>query len=183
MRPSLLSLGYALGWLPMFLFRVEPLWQALPHYATTERISVLLVPVLVSLHVTLACLRLDRVAPSGWPLAAGTAVYLAAIGFWYWGRRRISPLRVRRLTHEAPPAFHRDGAFGWVRHPIYASYAAASLAPVIATGSATLAATFLLCFAAIALRAEQEERWMRRHLGTDYELYSRQVKRLIPFVW
>lgn len=183
MSPSLLSLAYALGWLPMFVFRVEPLRQALPHYAAGERAAVLLVPAVVSLHVTLACLHLGRHPPRGWPLAIGAALYVAAIAFWYWGRRLISPLRARRLTHEPPLAFRRDGAFGWVRHPLYSSYVAAALAPVITTGSVVLALTFLLCFAAIALRAEQEERWLRRQLGGDYEQYCRAVKRLIPFVW
>lgn len=183
MTPSLLSLAYALGWLPMFVFRVEPMRRALPQYGVVERAAVLLVPAVVSLHVTLACLHLNHHAPRPWPLAAGAALYLAAIGFWYWGRRLISPLRARRLTQEPPLAFRRDGAFAWVRHPLYASYIAASLAPVIATCSTTLALTFLLCFGAIAVRAEQEERWLRRQLGPDYEHYCREVKRLIPFVW
>lgn len=183
MGPSLFAVAYALGWLPMFVFRVEPLRQALPHYRAVERVSVLLAPAVVTLHVTLACLRLDRHPPRGLQLAAGAGLFLASIGFWYWGRRLISPLRLRRLPHEPPLAFHRDGAFGWVRHPLYASYVAASLAPVIATGSATLALTFLFCFAVIAVRAEQEERRLRRQLGGDYENYCREVKRLIPFVW
>jgi protein-S-isoprenylcysteine O-methyltransferase Ste14 len=179
-----LAFGYTLGWLPMFVFRVETVREALPFYSAAERRSTKWTPAIFAVHVGCACVRLSLPpAPPSGRLALGIALYLGAVGFWFWGRRLIGPLRSRRLPHERPPVLRREGAFGVVRHPLYFSYVVAALAPVLATASAYLALTFAACFVAIAVRAAQEERRLRQQLGVEYEEYSRRVKRLVPFVW
>jgi protein-S-isoprenylcysteine O-methyltransferase Ste14 len=181
---SLLSLAYALEWAVLFYFRVESRRESLPFYARAERLAVNLTPVILSLHVTLACILLgEDPPPAGLALTAGIAVDLAAVGFWFWGRSLIGPLRLRRLPQEPPLEFRRDGAFGLVRHPLYSSYVALALAPVIARPAPLLFVTFAAAFTAIAVRAVQEERRLRQQLGAEYDDYSRRVRRLIPFVW
>jgi protein-S-isoprenylcysteine O-methyltransferase Ste14 len=184
MTGFVLALGYALGWVPMFWFRVEPHFASLAQYAGVERWAVRLAPAIVTLHVTAACLRLSfRPMPPPWRVAAGGCVFAAAIAFWFWARRRIGPLRSRRLPEEPPLEFTRSGAFAVVRHPLYFSYVVAAAAPVLATRSAPLLGTFALSFVAIAVRAVQEERRLRRQLGRPYDEYCAHVRRLIPFVW
>lgn len=175
---------YALGWLLLFRFRVEALRVALPRYEGAERTAVRLAPIVLSLHVTLACLWLGS-SPLAWRprLILAALLWLAALAFWFWGRLAIGPARRRLLPDEPPLAFRQDGPFGIVRHPLYASYAAAALAPVLATASPLLAVTFAASFALIALRAVQEEVRLRAQLGPAYDSYCRRVKRLVPFVW
>lgn len=181
---TLVAVAYVLGWVPMFVFRVEVMSSALPFYGPAERWAVRLAAVVVSLHVVLACLILtfEVSLPVG-RLAAAVALFFTALGFWWWGRTLIGPPRQRRLPQESPLRFRRDGAFGVVRHPLFFSYVVAALAPVVATADPRLLVTFAASFAVIALRAVQEERRLRTQLGGEYDDYCRRVKRLIPFVW
>lgn len=181
---SLYSIAYVIGWAVLWVFRVEAHRESLAHYAPTERLTVQLAPIVISIHVTLACVLLgSEPQPSGHALTIAAALFAAAIGFWFWGRRLIGPLLVRRSPEEPPLEFRRDGAFGVVRHPLYSSYVLLAFAPVIACPRPLLAVTFLAAFAAIAVRATQEERRLRDQLGEQYDEYSRRVRRLIPFVW
>lgn len=185
-----MSLGYVLaalftvGWLPPFLWRTEEIAAALPVYQGGERISTVATAVVLSVHMFAGCLLLT-VHPEVPPLRAlmACAVFLFGLSFWFWGRKLISPLQIRRMPDEPPLAFHRGGAFGIVRHPLYFSYLAATAAPVVATLSSWLMLSYAACAALLAVRAVQEEKRLRAQLGAQYEDYCREVKRLVPFVW
>jgi protein-S-isoprenylcysteine O-methyltransferase Ste14 len=43
--------------------------------------------------------------------------------------------------------------------------------------------TYLLCVTVMVSRMVQEERELRQQLGAEYEVYQREVSRIIPFVW
>lgn len=179
----LLALGYALGWLPMFLLRVEAVGEGMRTYPREERIGIVLAPLVLSAHVTLACLWMSLGAPPSLAAAAlGAACFAAALAFWLWGRRQIGPLRQLRPPAAAPLVFRREGAFGIVRHPLYAAFLLAAAAPLPLVG-ARLLPGLAACVGVLALRAVQEERHLRRHLGAAYDDYCRRVRRLIPFVW
>ena len=77
----------------------------------------------------------------------------------------------------------QDGAYAIVRHPLYLGTLIAAAAPVVATRSWLLLATLICCFLVLAKRAVDEEGRLREQLGTEYVDYSREVKRLIPFIW
>jgi protein-S-isoprenylcysteine O-methyltransferase Ste14 len=179
-----LAVGYALGWLPMFVLRVETMSDGMRVYRRGERLAVLLAPAILSLHVTIACVLLSvSPAPSPWRLGLAAACFGSALAFWLWGRAQIGPPRVKRPPGAAPLAFRQDGAFGIVRHPLYASYLLAALAPLVARDDFVLLPTFAGCLAILAVRAVQEERRLRQQLGAAYDEYGRRVKRVIPFVW
>jgi protein-S-isoprenylcysteine O-methyltransferase Ste14 len=180
----LLAILFTVGWVPLYLSRAEALSQALPRYEPIEKLATISTTVWVSLHMTLGCLllTLESDIPAVRALAAGT-VYFVGLGFWFWGRSLIGPLAVRRLPDEPPLEFKRSGAFGIVRHPLYCGYMTLSAAPVVATFNPWLAASYAVCVLLIGIRVLQEEKRLRAQLGPQYEDYSREVKRLIPFVW
>lgn len=179
-----LSVLFALGWIPLFLFRVESRNDALPLYSAAERRWVTLAPAVVATHATLAAVAVSMTAPLPlWRAAAGAALFIAGIGFWFWGRRQIGPLGRTRLPDEPPRQLRRDGAFGLVRNPLYLGYLIAAAAPVVVAARPVFALTWLACFAALAIRAAQEEERLHTQLGPVYAEYCRRVKRLIPFVW
>ena len=95
----------------------------------------------------------------------------------------ISPLTTRVHPDNPPLEFHRDGAFGVVRHPLFFSYLVASTAPLIAVPHLVLFITYILCVVGLIKRARQEELRLHAQLGPVYAAYCREVARLIPFVW
>jgi protein-S-isoprenylcysteine O-methyltransferase Ste14 len=179
----LLALLFALGWIPLYAWRAEAMQAALPHYAGAERRWVRLTPTVIGTHVTLACLTVSLSDPSRWRAALGAALFAAGVAFWFWGRRQIGPLRVTRLPDQPPLALRRDGAFGLVRNPLYFGYLVAAAAPLVVVTRPYLVVTFAACFAALAVRAAQEEQRLHAQLGPAYADYCRAVKRLVPFVW
>jgi len=175
---------FALGWLPLFLFRAEGLTEALPSYRGAERFWVTLTPILLALHVSGLCVAVTLLPAIEWYGAViGLTLFAAAIAFWFWGRVMIGPLRVRRLPDEPPLRLQQHGAFGVVRHPLYLGYLLAAAAPLAVAPRLPFFATFALCCVAIAVRATQEERRLRLQIGPSYDAYCHRVSRLVPFVW
>ena len=180
----LLALVFALGWIPVFVYRTEALTEALPSYHGAERLWSFVTPALLGTHCTVSCIALSLADEIPlWAAASGLVVYGTSVVFWLWGRAMISPLHVRRLPDEPPPQLRCDGVFGIVRHPLYFSYLLACAAPVIVLRGGILVVTFGLCAFVLVVRALLEERRLHAQLGAQYDEYCRSVKRLVPFVW
>ena len=175
---------FGLGWIPLFAFRAEAQQEAMPYYAGAERFWVRTAPLVVGAHVTLSCALVSFVDPLP-PLRTALAVllYLGALVFWWRARLQIGPLDRRPLPDDAPPTLRRDGAFGLVRNPLYLGYLLAAAAPALVVARPLLLVTWLAAFAALSIRAAQEERRLHAQLGEAYTRYCREVKRLIPFLW
>ncbi len=179
-----LAFVFALGWVPLYLFRAETLSDALPFYRRAEQRWARVAAVVMGVHVSAAC-ALVSVAPAVplWRASIGLGLYALALGFWLWARVMIGPLRLTRLPDEPPRNLRQDGAFGIVRNPLYLSMLMAAAAPALVAGHAVLVLTYAGCVLALAVRAVQEERRLHAQLGAQYDAYARQVKRLVPFVW
>jgi protein-S-isoprenylcysteine O-methyltransferase Ste14 len=178
-----LASAFALGWVPLYLCRAEAMREALAYYSAAERRWVMFTPVTLAGHVTAACILVSLSDPPSWRAGVGAAVFLVGIGFWFRARAQIGPLRITRLPDDAPPTLRRDGAFAFVRNPLYFGYLLAAAGPAIVAAQPVLVLTFAACFIALTIRAEQEERRLRRQLGAVYAEYCGEVKQLIPFVW
>lgn len=173
-----------LGWIPLFIFRTESPTEAWPSYTADERLWVRLAPALIAVHMTAACTIISLTAPI--PLGravAGVLLFAVGLAFWFWARTMISPLRVRRLPEQPPLEFHRHGAFGVVRNPLYLGILIAAAAPVVVTAHPLVVMTFTGCVVALVMRCLQDERRLHQQLGAPYAAYCRVVKRLIPLVW
>jgi protein-S-isoprenylcysteine O-methyltransferase Ste14 len=179
-----LALWFTVGWVPAYLCRVEEAKDALPHYSAVERRWVWLAMALFGVHMTAACTTVTLTRDiSYWRALLALVVFAAGMGFWFWGRLSIGPLRVRRLPDQPPTRFRQDGPFRIVRHPLYLGILVAASAPVLVTFHAHLTVTLVACVMVLAVCAVQEERRLRGQLGSVYDSYCRNVKRLVPFVW
>ncbi|HSP96913.1 MAG TPA: hypothetical protein VL049_06665 [Candidatus Dormibacteraeota bacterium] len=184
MSAIVLGALFGLGWVPFFAFRAEARWAALPYYSGAERFWVRVGPLVVALHVTLACALVSATQPlPRLRSLIGVAMFAGALAFWHRARTQIGPLHRRPLPDEPPPTLRRDGPFGIVRNPLYLAYLIAAAAPAIVAARPLLALTWLASFAVLAIRAAQEERRLHAQLGPAYAEYCREVKSLIPFVW
>jgi len=96
-------------------------------------------------------------------------------------------LRLGRLLRPlpAPPygaALRTDGAYGVVRHPIYAGLVASCTgAAVLRARPEPLAAVAALA-AVLHLKSGYEERLLRVRFGAAYEEYAERVPRLVPSI-
>lgn len=179
-----LALFFAFGWAPTYLFRSQSFSAALPHYSAAERFWVGTTALLMSVHMTAACLTVTFTPDIPvWRICLGALMFTAGIGFWLWGRVQIGPLMVRRLPEDPPLRFRQDGAFGIVRHPLYLGMLVAAGAPVVVAPRVYLLVSFALCAMVLAVRAAQEEQHLRAQLGGAYDAYCQSVKRLVPLVW
>jgi protein-S-isoprenylcysteine O-methyltransferase Ste14 len=178
-----LAFGFALGWIPLYMYRTEEMRDAWPLYTPAERRWIWLSPTLVALHVTLASILVSFTDPPPGRTAIAVVVFAAGIAFWFWARAQIGPLRTTRLPDEPPRELRRDGPFGLVRNPLYLGYLVVAAAPVIVAARPILLLSYAACFAALAARTEHDERRLHRQLGERYAAYCREVKRLIPFIW
>ena len=184
MTAIVLGVIFGVGWLLIFALRAESMGAALPYYSAPERFWVRAAPLVLALHVTLACAYVSTLqAVPRLRGALGIALYAAALLFWLRARVQIAPLDRRPLPDDAPPTLRRDGPFGLVRNPLYLAYLVAAAAPAIVAARPILALTWLAAFAALAVRAAQEERRLHVQLGPAYAEYCREVKCLIPYVW
>lgn len=178
-----LGVLFAVGWIPLFVFRAEATQEALPYYDSVERFWVRLSPIIVAVHVTLASIMASLADAPAWRIALGVGLFAAGVAFWFWARAQIGPLAITRLPDQAPSALRRDGAFGLVRNPLYLGYLIAAAAPLVVAARPILLLTYAACFVVLAIRAEQEERRLHDQIGPAYAQYCREVKRLIPYVW
>ena len=125
-----------------------------------------------------------RVAPET-PLAAyaGLILTIAGLAFAVWARlcigRNWSALIHVKQDHE----LMRRGAYGIVRHPIYAGLMLSTLGTAIAHGELSGFIGFVLVVAAWGYKARLEERAMLEQFGDEYERYRENVKAFVPFVW
>jgi hypothetical protein len=86
----------------------------------------------------------------------------------------------RAPDHESP--FRTDGAYGWVRHPIYLGWF--FLVFGVGTMTMTRLSFALISCIYIVIAIPFEERSLRRTAGDAYETYRRHVPwKLIPYVY
>ena len=175
---------FALGLIPLFVFRTEPVVRALEIVTPKERLSWRMAVAVLTVHMTLCCVLIATTGHLAPPRTlAGAFVFLGGMTFWLWGRRAIGPLRDRRTPDQPPRAFRDDGPFGLVRNPLNFGLVLACAGLAVTAGHFSVWLTFIGCVYVLDLRARHEEERMRAQLGASYEAYQRAVKRLIPFVW
>ncbi len=183
MTGILLSIIFAVGWVPMFVCRTEDQGHAFELVSARERGWRGITMFVVSLQVTAACTTTALFPVPVWRAAASSALFVVGLAAWLWARLQIGPLRQRRLPTDPPTQLRSDGMFGLVRHPLYLSYLMIIGAPVLAGGGGYLLFGWGACAVALGGLAVQEERRLNTQLGAPYAAYCARVPRLIPFLW
>ena len=77
---------------------------------------------------------------------------------------------------------HRQGAYGYMRHPIYSGLIVASLGWALCWISLPGLASAALTLAFFDRKAAREERWLRQQYP-DYDAYARRVKKFFPGIY
>jgi protein-S-isoprenylcysteine O-methyltransferase Ste14 len=116
------------------------------------------------------------------PFILGIAVLLAVVGlsFAVWARLHLGKYWSGRITLKVDHQVIQTGPYGWVRHPIYSGLLLALLGTAISLGTVRAFFGFAFIFVSFLRKLTLEENWLRSHFGTEYELYQKRVRALIP---
>jgi protein-S-isoprenylcysteine O-methyltransferase Ste14 len=116
----------------------------------------------------------------GW---TGLALTIAGLGFAVWARLVLGRLWSGAVTLKDDHLLIRRGPYGITRHPIYSGLLLALLGTGLYRDTVGVGIGFLCIAAAILFKLRQEEQLLERHFGPAYEVYRREVRTLVPYVW
>lgn len=115
-----------------------------------------------------------------WVTAACWVVVALALVFGLWGagvlgrHLRVHPAPARRAE------LRTDGAYGWVRHPIYAAVLLGSAAGAVQAARPEPLLGLVALVLVLHVKAGYEEQLLRARFGEAYDVYASRVPRLVP---
>jgi protein-S-isoprenylcysteine O-methyltransferase Ste14 len=138
----------------------------------------------------LAALRIGRAGPlpwpggQAWPVVAGLVAIGSGVALRAWSISTLGRFFQYRIEVQAGHRVVTGGPYRYVRHPSYSGIALVLIGIALATGDVLgLAAVAALGGAGLAVRIRAEERQLTDALGTQYERFAAERKRLVPGVW
>jgi protein-S-isoprenylcysteine O-methyltransferase Ste14 len=123
-----------------------------------------------------------RADVSPWNAIAGGAMMIGALLLYEWARRTI----ITRHFHiawsgDVPDAVCHAGPYGFIRHPLYASYMLAFAAMLAAVPSPWTFAIFVVNVALFVHAARDDERSIAAsELAAEYARYKQRVGMFLP---
>jgi protein-S-isoprenylcysteine O-methyltransferase Ste14 len=135
--------------------------------------------------------RDTAIGPLGWRFVPGippwwilgTALVIAGILISFWARFFLGRNWSATVTVKQDHELVRSGPYAIVRHPIYSGLLLAMFGTAINLGEVRGLLAVLLALLAWKWKSLLEETFMQQQFGDSYNIYRRQVKALIPFVW
>lgn len=136
-----------------------------------------------------AAVRVGRDAPLAWPggrlwpVVAGLALIAVGLGLRGWSIATLGRFFQYRIEVQPGHRVVAGGPYRYVRHPSYSGMALILLGIALATGDVlSLAIVAALAGIGLAVRIRAEERQLGDALGSEYERFAAERKRLVPHV-
>lgn len=111
---------------------------------------------------------------------AGLAVMLGGLAWMFYVDRYMSKHFVEAWEQHK---LMRDGPYRWLRHPRYGALLLSRLGFCLAIGSIVAYCVLIGWFAAVWIRMEREERYLRGEFGERYAEFMKTRMRLVPGVY
>jgi protein-S-isoprenylcysteine O-methyltransferase Ste14 len=105
-------------------------------------------------------------------------VIFLVIGLWFWSSSAVL-IKKAFGSHR----LETSGVYRLSRNPMYAGFIV-FIIPGIAfvTGNLLIVFVSVLMFVCFKFLIKKEEEFLRREFGNEFEIYSRKVAQLIPFI-
>jgi protein-S-isoprenylcysteine O-methyltransferase Ste14 len=132
---------------------------------------------------TLGSLNRPLLTSMGWLSWSGVALVLIGLGFAGWARFHLGRLWSGRVTLKENHTIVRTGPYGMVRHPIYTGLVIALVGTALSQITVVALFGMVLLIVGLLLKIGQEERLLTGHFGGAYDVYRREVRGLIPYIW
>jgi len=124
-----------------------------------------------------------RFLPLGvWCFWSGAAITAAGLLFSVWARRHLGANWSQAVTLKQDHELVTSGPYALVRHPIYTGLLLGFVGSAVALGEWRGLLAVALVFAVLWHKLTLEEKWMRAQFGEPYEVYSRRVSALVPYI-
>ena len=118
-----------------------------------------------------------------WWFWVGAAVTASGLLFSVWARHYLGRNWSRAVTIKKDHELITGGPYALVRHPIYTGLLLGLFGCALAVGKWRGLVAVGLVFIALLRKLRLEERWMHGQFGESYEVYSRQVRALVPYIF
>lgn len=120
-------------------------------------------------------------APLFW---LGIALMAAGLAFRWWAIRVLDRFFTVDVAVHDDHRLVRSGPYRWLRHPSYTGALTTFFGFALALGNwASLIVVMAPVVLAFLRRIRVEEQALREAFPMDYDRYSRETKRLLPFFW
>jgi protein-S-isoprenylcysteine O-methyltransferase Ste14 len=117
-------------------------------------------------------------------VVAGLVLIVAGIGLRAWSIATLGRFFQYQIKVQPGHRVVTGGPYRYVRHPSYTGIALVLTGIALACDDVlSLVAVAILGGVGLAVRIRAEERQLTQALGTDYERFAAERKRLVPGVW
>lgn len=114
----------------------------------------------------------------------GIAIMLLGFFMRVWAARTLGEFYTRTLVVGTHQVLVENGPYRWLRHPGYFGTVALWLGAGLASGNIfILIAIGVIVLPAYIYRIHVEEIMLHQRFGSDFEQYTKQRKKLIPFLY
>ena len=125
-----------------------------------------------------------RMALPDWVAWFGVALMACGIALRLWANRVLGAYYTRTLRIQSGQSVVRVGPYRLIRHPGYAGALLMWLGATFAMRNwITVAVVGVSVISVYLYRISAEERMLATALGSDYQTYMADTKRVIPWVW
>jgi protein-S-isoprenylcysteine O-methyltransferase Ste14 len=125
-----------------------------------------------------------QIAAPDWVAWLGVALMVAGIALRIWANRILGAYYTRTLRIQTGQSVVRAGPYRLIRHPGYAGALLMWLGAILATRNwITLVVVGVSVTGVYLYRISTEERMLATVVGSDYQAYMADTKRVIPWVW
>jgi protein-S-isoprenylcysteine O-methyltransferase Ste14 len=122
------------------------------------------------------------VATNQWTFFGGVTLTVAGLLFSIWARHHLGRNWSLAVTLKDDHELIVTGPYALVRHPIYTGLLVGFLGTAIAIMQIRGILALISILIALWTKIRMEERLMREHFGAKYDIYSRRVSALVPFI-
>jgi protein-S-isoprenylcysteine O-methyltransferase Ste14 len=116
--------------------------------------------------------------PAIW--AAGVLLTIAGLGLAFWARYHLGRYWSGQITLKENHTLVCTGPYGYLRHPIYSGLLLAVLGTGLTIGLYRALLGVLLVALGLWWKARQEDAWLARAFGEQFEQQRRLTGRLLP---
>lgn len=115
---------------------------------------------------------------------AGFALFIMSCIIRWWGIKSIKKYFNPRIAVYTNHRLITDGAYKYIRHPLYLGSLISSLSiPIVFSSGGALAIIVLLNIPALIYRIKLEEEFLAKHFPEEYRAYMATTKRILPGIW